>query len=67
MYELLRARSLKTIAMDAVPPLALALLFAELFYKWHSFTLECIGFLVTWFVLDWAWSKLFRQSAAPAD
>jgi hypothetical protein len=25
---------------------------AELFYKFHSFTLECVAFLVTWFVLD---------------
>ena len=25
---------------------------AELFYKFHSFTLECAGFLATWFVLD---------------
>jgi hypothetical protein len=67
MYELLRSRSLRTIATDAVPPLGLALLFAELFYKWHSFTLECIGFLATWFVFDWAWSKLFRRSAGAAD
>ena len=25
---------------------------AELFYKFHSFTLETIAFLATWFVLD---------------
>jgi hypothetical protein len=25
---------------------------SELFYKFHSFTLECVAFLVTWFVLD---------------
>ncbi len=27
-------------------------LIAEFFYKFHSFSLECAAFLVTWFVLD---------------
>lgn len=31
---------------------------AELFFKWHSFTLECAGFLATWLVLDGAVSAL---------
>ena len=26
---------------------------AEFFYKFHSFTLECIAFLVTWYVFDY--------------
>lgn len=25
---------------------------AEVFYKFHSFTLECLAFLATWFVVD---------------
>jgi len=29
-----------------------ALLIAELFYKFHSFILECMAFLATWLVLD---------------
>ncbi len=29
-----------------------ALLVAELFYRFHSFALDCIGFLVTWLLLD---------------
>ena len=62
MYELLRGRSLKAISTDALPPLAVAFVLTELFYKWHSFTLECIGFLVTWFAVDWLWSKLLRRS-----
>ena len=35
------------------PGLVAALLIAEFFYKFHSFTLECVAFLVTWSVLDW--------------
>ena len=29
-----------------------ALVVAELFYKFHSFVLECMAFLATWLVLD---------------
>ena len=35
-----------------LPTGAAALVIAELFYKFHSFTLECVAFLATWFVLD---------------
>jgi hypothetical protein len=29
-----------------------ALIVSELFYKFHSFTLECIAFLATWLAFD---------------
>lgn len=29
-----------------------ALVLADVFYKFHSFTLECVAFLATWFVFD---------------
>ena len=35
-----------------LPSGAGALVVAELFYKFHSFTLECLAFLVTWLVFD---------------
>lgn len=35
-----------------LPGLPLAFLLAELFYKFHSFALECAAFLLTWLVLD---------------
>jgi len=67
MYQLFRGRSLRAILTDALPPLVLALLIAELFFKWRSFTLECAGFLATWFILDWLWSKVlaWRSASAP--
>ena len=34
------------------PAMLGSLVVAELFYKFHSFTLECICFLGTWFVLS---------------
>lgn len=29
-----------------------ALILADIFYKFHSFTLECVAFLATWLVFD---------------
>jgi hypothetical protein len=43
-----------------------AFLIAEFFYKFHSFTLECLAFLATWFVLSVIQSLVLgtgRQSA----
>jgi hypothetical protein len=71
MYQLIRGRSFKAIWFDALPPLAAAFLIAEMFYKWKSFTLECLGFLVTWFVLEFLWTMIVgklsigAQSAPP--
>jgi hypothetical protein len=52
MYTLIRTLPVKRLAFEQAPSLGLALILAELFYKFHSFTLECIAFLATWFVLD---------------
>jgi hypothetical protein len=53
------------------PGLALAFLIAELFYKFHSFALECLGFLVTWLVIDLAAEAIAgvaaRLRGAPTD
>ncbi|WP_340199847.1 hypothetical protein [Ascidiimonas sp. W6] len=32
--------------------LAASLILGELFFKFGSFTLECLSFLITWFILD---------------
>ena len=52
MFTLVRLFPVWVLLRDQVPPLAISLLVAEFFYKFHSFTLECAAFLVTWFVLD---------------
>lgn len=69
MYDLIRRLSVKQIAFEQVPPFFLALVIAELFYKFHSFLLETGGFLLTWFVLDAAFSalrNLFKRPGADA-
>lgn len=52
MFTLLRILPLNRLLGEQLPALALAWLLAELFYKFHSFSLECAAFLATWAVLD---------------
>jgi hypothetical protein len=52
MYTLLRVLSFRRLLSEQFPPLVAAWLVAELFYKFHSFSLECAAFLATWFVFD---------------
>ena len=52
MYTLLHSISLRVLLAEQLPALAISVIIAELFYKFHSFTLECIAFLSTWYVLD---------------
>ena len=52
MYTLVRSIPLRQLLLEQAPIIMASLLIAELLYKFHSFTLECIAFLVTWYVLD---------------
>lgn len=52
MYTLMNSIPLRQMLLEQAPIMAISLIIAELFYKFHSFTLECIAFLATWYVLD---------------
>ena len=52
MFTLLSSISAKRLILEQLPAMGAAWIVAELFYKFHSFTLECAAFLVTWFVFD---------------
>lgn len=67
MYTLLRTLSVRRLLVEQFPALALAWLLAELFYKFHSFSLECAAFLLTWFVLDALIQGLRRLFAAAPE
>ena len=67
MFELLRSSTLRQLLARQAPALALSLIVAELFYKFGSFTLECLGFLVTWFVLDAVFAQVGRALSKPAE
>jgi hypothetical protein len=52
MYTFLRSLSRRELLVEQPAVLAASLLVAELFYKFGSFLLECVAFLLTWLVLD---------------
>ena len=52
MYKLIHSMAPRQLLLQQAPTLIVALIMAELFYKFHSFTLECIAFLTTWYVFD---------------
>jgi hypothetical protein len=52
MYTLIQSLPMRRLFLEQAPVFLGAFLIAELFYKFHSFTLECLAFLATWYVLD---------------
>ena len=42
--------------VDEAPSGVAAVVIAELFYKFHSFTLECLAFLTTWYIISYVHS-----------
>jgi len=52
MYTLVRSMPLRQLLIEQLPALIVSIVIAEMFYKFHSFTLETIAFLATWFVVD---------------
>jgi hypothetical protein len=72
MYTLIRNASLGALLSTQAPALVISLVIAEIFFKWKSFALECLGFLALWFVLDVifsairsAWLKRSAKTATP--
>ena len=66
MLEFIRALRTSRALWVRLPGLVLAFLIAELFYKFHSFTLECGAFLVTWLAIDMVMEFLARRLTPPA-
>jgi len=60
MYSLVRTVARRDLVVRHAPALGASLVMAELFHKFHSFTLECAAFLVAWFALDWAAHAVIR-------
>ena len=47
--------------MVHAPAATAAIVIAEIFYKFHSFTLECLAFLATWYVIHVPLAALYRR------
>ena len=52
MHTLIQKLGLIETLRAELPWLMASMFIAELFYKFHSFTLECIAFLATWYALS---------------
>jgi hypothetical protein len=65
MYELLRSITLQSLFQVQLPIVFVSIVIAELFYKFGSFTLEVVAFLVTWYVLDLG-AQFARRRLRPA-
>lgn len=63
MYTLIRLMPLKRLLLEQAPALAVSFAIAEAFYKFHSFTLECLAFLATWYVADAVIQPVARRLA----
>lgn len=65
MFALINSLSRPQLAQQ-VPVLGGSIVIAEVLYKFHSFTLEVVAFLVTWYALDAIASGVTRLVAARA-
>jgi hypothetical protein len=52
VFQLIHSLTASELFKRQLPVFGVAFVIAELFYKFHSFTLECAAFLATWYVLD---------------
>ena len=57
------AGGIPTVLAQEAPAFAASFVIAEVFYKFHSFTLECAAFLVTWYGLSWVQSLIVGSRA----
>lgn len=60
MYQIIRSHRMQDVCRKEAPAALAALLVAELFYRFHSFTLECLAFLATWYGFSWVFSRILR-------
>ncbi|HKZ03919.1 MAG TPA: hypothetical protein VJU81_00490 [Methylomirabilota bacterium] len=63
MFSYVKQVGISTALSQEAPAFLLSVVIAEVFYKFHSFTLECAAFLATWYGLSWAQSRLFGSRA----
>ena len=66
MYTLIRSIQIPQLLSEQIPLIAVSIVIAELFYKFHSFSLECLAFLATWGLLDFSVGWV-RKRFSPDD
>lgn len=66
MYTLMKLLTVREFITQQATTIGLSLVIAELFYKFHSFLLESVAFLVTWFAIDWLCQAVMRALVRPS-
>lgn len=61
MYTLLTASGIRSALAAELPGFLLALLIAQIFYKFGSFGLELVAFLCTWWVATFIKELMFAR------
>lgn len=61
MIAEIRSHSVTQILLRDLPPMAISLAVAELFFKLGSFTAECLAFLALWYALDLVGRRLLPE------
>jgi hypothetical protein len=61
MYTFLRYASVRESLLADAPAFVVSMVIAEVFYKFHSFTLECLCFLATWLAISSAFALAARR------
>ena len=59
MYTILKTSGSKKMLATEAPVFLIALLLAERLYKFGSFTVECLAFLGTWFIISFLVNTIF--------
>ncbi|MGX1159915.1 hypothetical protein FBY31_1724 [Arthrobacter sp. SLBN-100] len=67
MFQLFKFLSTQQLVLQQLPVFLISFGIAAYFYKFGSFAIECIAFLVTWAVLDLISDRLFTRSKKRAD
>lgn len=62
MFSLLTKIGLARSLRSELLPFAIALVIAQLFFKWGSFSLELLGFLALWGVLGFVFDMVIQSS-----
>lgn len=60
MHKFIKSMSVRELFIEQVPAVVVSIIIAELFYKFHSFTLECLAFLATWYLIDFVINVVFK-------
>jgi len=67
MYQMIKTQGIRRFSLQEMPSAVAALVVAELFYKLHSFVLECAAFLTTWYLLSLGADLVHRLVARARD